>query len=407
MRWFYTAAIRFYVLAIKFAALFNPKAQLWVKGRKSDELYTEARAKTDKWIWVHAASLGEFEQGRPIIELIKARFPEKKILLTFFSPSGYEIRKNYALADKVAYLPADTPKNAKKLLETYAFEAAIFVKYEFWFNFMEAIYRYKVPLYFISARFRKQQHFFKWYGAWQRNRLKRVNHFFVQDKQSAKLLKEFDIQNVTIVGDTRFDRVYQISRTALPDLLAERFLKGRRAFVVGSSWPADEDKLMKAIKHLPEEMAVILAPHDISEKHLRNIERLSPFEIVRYSDFTESSAARILLIDNIGMLSQLYRYAYLAYVGGGFGQNIHNIQEAVAYGCPVLIGPNYGNFSEAVDLVELGGAFAIHNSSELIDIVNKICNNPDFREHASTICQHYVEGSVGATEKIMSLLQNS
>ncbi len=405
MRWFYTFIVRCYTLSIRVAAAFNPKAKQWIEGRRNSHLFDAAdENKRHSWIWIHSASLGEFEQGRPVIEAIKKRFPEKKVLLTFFSPSGYEIRKSYPLADKVAYLPADTPQNARQLINTFAFEAVFFVKYEFWFNYLEALSEHKIPTYFLSARFREQQYFFRWFGRWPRRHLRQVTHFFVQDENSAKLLKSFDIFNVTVTGDTRFDRVYQISRTAQPIPVAEQFLQGRQAFVVGSSWPADEEKLMEAFGQLPEYMAVILAPHDISEKHLRTIEEASAYKTIRFSQFTDEMKAKILLVDNIGLLSQLYRYASFAYVGGGFGQNIHNIQEAVAYGCPVIVGPKYGNFTEAVDLVELGGVFAVRNAAELAEMIKRLNADNQFREHASAICRNYVEGSIGATEKVMKLV---
>ncbi len=407
MRWLYTLGILIYGKIIQIVAPFNEKAEKWVRGRKNQSFELPGGAKTtDKWIWFHAASLGEFEQGRPLIESIKTHYPEKKILLTFFSPSGYEVRKNYELADKVAYLPADTPANAQKLISAFQFEEVFFIKYEFWFNYMYQLYINKIPLYFVSARFRPDQHFFGWYGWWFRKQLTYVNTFFVQDENSAALLSAISISNFVVTGDTRFDRVYRLSRQQSPLPAIEKFVGDRKVFVIGSSWPADEELLFPLIQQLPENYAVILAPHDISEKHLRTIESLLPVSYVRYS-LSENNHPKVLLIDNIGLLSQLYRFADFAYVGGGFGQNIHNIQEVVAYGCPVIFGPHHKNFTEALDLKELGGAFAVSDGDELSAIVTKLIDDNSFRQNASVICTTYVEGSIGATEKVMDAVFKS
>lgn len=401
MRSLYTIGIVAYSMLAKIVSLFNTKAKAWVNGRKNSEIYKLAAGETSReWIWFHAASLGEFEQGRPLIEAIKSLFPEKKILLTFFSPSGYEVRKNYDLADRVEYLPHDTISNAKRLISTYGFEMVFFIKYEFWFNYMYLLYINKIPLYFISARFRQDQHFFSWYGWWFRKQLGYVSTFFIQDENSAKLLRSISLSNYVVTGDTRFDRVFRLSRQQNPLPQVEKFVADRKVFVVGSSWPADEELLIPVIAQLPDDYAVILAPHDVSEKHIKAIESQLQVSYTRYSA-PSNEKTKVLVIDNVGLLSQLYRFAQFAYVGGGFGQNIHNIQEAVAYGCPVFFGPNHKNFTEALDLVRLGGAFAVGAKTDLLKIVNKFIQDDVFRQSASDVCRRYVEESIGATDKVM------
>jgi 3-deoxy-D-manno-octulosonic-acid transferase len=405
MRWLYTLGILIYSKIIQLVSPFNDKANKWYLGRKNQSFELPSGIKSsEKWIWFHAASLGEFEQGRPLIESIKNRFPEKKILLTFFSPSGYEVRKNYELADKVAYLPCDTPSNAKKILKYYRFEAVFFIKYEFWFNLMNELHLEKIPIYFISAKFRKSQHFFQWYGFWFRQQLKKVDQFFVQDKPSAELLQSIDIKNFTITGDTRFDRVFRLSQQAKRFPKIDAFVGNKKVFVVGSSWPNDENLLFPVIEKLNENFVVILAPHDISEKHLLQIESRLSIPFCRYSDFTEQVNCKILIINNIGILSQLYQYASFAYVGGGFGQAIHNIQEAVAYGCPVMIGPNHKNFTEAVDLIRAGGVFEVTDSASIEKTLLQLVSESGFREKASSICRSYVTNQIGATESVMQLI---
>lgn len=402
MRLLYTFSILAYAFIVKMLAPFHSKAGKWVDGRKNQQIFdTQRHGHSKQWIWFHAASLGEFEQGRPLIEAIKSHFPDKKILLTFFSPSGYEIRKNYELADMVAYMPVDTKANALKIVNAIKPAMVFFIKYEFWFNTMQTLHKNQIPMYFVSSRFRPGQHFFRWYGGWFRKQLGLVNRFFLQDAASAQLLQSIGIKNHTVVGDTRFDRVYRMSAQAKPILDVEAFLAGRKAFVVGSSWPADEEKLVAAIQSLPDNYVVVMAPHDISQKHLKAIEAQLPVGCIRYSVLQPESQARVLLIDNIGMLQRLYRYADFAYVGGGFGQNIHNIQEAVAYGCPVIVGPKHKNFTEAVELIRLGGAFAVNDANALTDLVARLVNDRPFREKASRVCLQYVQASIGATERVM------
>ena len=398
------------------AALFgNAKAQLWVEGRKAKVLEPVERP-TGQWIWFHAASLGEFEQGRPVIEAIKKAHPEFKVLLSFFSPSGYEVRKDYPLADEVLYLPSDTPRHAKAWVQRHHFVAAFFIKYEFWFNYMKALEEAGIPLFYIALILKPDSYFFRWYGSWFRKQLKTVDHFFVQDETTAECLKQHGMDNVTVCGDTRFDRVAAIAEQARPFPEVERFIKGRKCIIAGSTWPPDE-RLWSAVAHrLPEDYCLVIAPHDVSESHVAQIKAMFPDSLL-YSEWfalcqchTEAQPSvsigregdcRILIVNTIGILSQLYQYAGFVYIGGGFGVNIHNIQEPVTFGCPVVFGPKYTSFKEAVDLVALQGAFPIHDAAELEATVVRLMDDEVFYAQASDTCRRYLESQVGATKIIM------
>ena len=389
MRGLYTLAIRAYTTAVKAAALFgNPKAKQWVEGRRQ---HPEPGNDQSLWVWFHAASLGEFEQGRPVIEALKKEHPDIKVSLTFFSPSGYEIRKNYPLADEVLYLPVDTLKNARQWVERHHFVAAFFIKYEFWFNYMTALDEKHIPLYYISLILKPDQYFFKWYGGWFRKQLKHVSHFFVQDDTTMELLKGIGFDNVTRCGDTRFDRVAAIAKQAKTFPEIEAFIHGRQCIIAGSSWPPDEKLLIPYIERLPENYCMIIAPHDISEKHIRQIRE----------SLTSINPNKVYLIDTVGILSQLYQYARFVYIGGGFGVNIHNIQEPVTFGCPVVFGPKYKSFKEAVDLVSLGGAFSINGQEELNKTFDRLINDEALYQQASETCKKYLESQLGATDAIL------
>lgn len=404
MRVLYTLAIRTYAFAVKMAALFgNSKAKLWVEGRKK-QLGLEMD--DAPWVWFHAASLGEFEQGRPLIEALKKNYPKLKISLTFFSPSGYEIRKNYPLADEVLYLPIDTPKNARQWVSRHHFVAAFFIKYEFWFNYMKALHEKDIPLYYISLILKPKQYFFRWYGHWFRKQLNYVTHFFVQDDTTLKLLNGIGFDNATLCGDTRFDRVATIAEQAkrFPEIKA--FIRDRKCIIAGSSWPPDEKLLIPYIERLPEDYCMIIAPHDISEKHIRQItEQLNGYQL--YSEFNPEKPAKILVLNTVGILSQLYQYARFVYIGGGFGVNIHNIQEPVTFGCPVVFGPKHKSFKEAVDLIQLGGAFSVKNQDELNRIFDKLIKDETYCQEASKICKDYLKSQLGATEAIMQRITST
>ena len=401
MRFIYTLAIRIYGLGVRLAALFgHKKAQQWVKGRKA----LPDPKPGGRWIWFHVASLGEFEQGRPLMEAIKQQHPEYQIALSFFSPSGYEIRKNYAFADEVVYLPTDTPRHAKQWTERHHFVAAFFIKYEFWFNYMQALKQNGIPLFYISLILKPNQYFFKWYGGWFRKQLHNVTHFYVQDENTSQLLHSIGFDNVTICGDTRFDRVAAIAKTVKPFPEIEKFINGRKCIIAGSSWQPDEKLLSTFIKKMPDDYCFIMAPHDISESHISQIKsQLDDFQL--FTELDNSKPTKVLVLNTIGILSQLYQYARFVYIGGGFGVNIHNIQEPVTFGCPVIFGPKYRSFKEAVDLVALGGAFSITNEAQLLSIFNRLMNDEEFYVSASKACSDYLKKQVGATETIMKMFQ--
>ena len=368
---------------MRLAAWFgNPKARQWVEGRKRRAKVPASASPDDgDWIWFHAASLGEFEQGRPVIEALKRECPQYKILLSFFSPSGYEIRKDYPLADEVLYLPIDTPGHAVQWLRRHHFVAAFFIKYEFWFNYMRALKKAGIPLFYISLILKPDSFFFRWYGRWFRGQLRNVTHFFVQDDATSELLHSHGFDNVTVCGDTRFDRVAAIAEQAKPFPEIERFIAGRKCIITGSTWPPDEKLLAAFYPTLPEDYCLIVAPHDISDGHIAQIKALFP-EALLYSDLETGKSSNILIINTIGILSQLYQYARFVYIGGGFGVNIHNIQEPVTFGCPVVFGPKYKSFKEAVDLVALQGAFAINNAEEMATVFKRLMADDAFYAQA-------------------------
>ena len=387
MRGLYTFGIRVYAAAVRIAAWFgNSKAKLWVAGRKKSLPHADDES---HWVWFHAASLGEFEQGRPLIEALKERYPQLKVSLTFFSPSGYEVRKDYPLADEVLYLPIDTMKNARQWVGRHHFVAAFFIKYEFWFNYMKALYDSGIPLYYISLILKPNHFFFRWYGGWFRKQLRHVSHFFVQDETTLDLLKGFDC--VTLCGDTRFDRVAAIAKTARRFPEIEAFIHGRKCLIAGSTWPPDEKLLLPYLERLPEDYCMIIAPHDVGEKHLKQLREA--LDAVKPD--------KVHLIDTVGVLSQLYQYARFVYIGGGFGVNIHNIQEPVTFGCPVVFGPKYTSFKEAVDLVRLGGAFPVHDQTTLNQVFDRLIGDEAYCEEASKTCRDYLAGQLGATDMIM------
>ncbi len=375
-------------------------------------------------IWFHCASLGEFEQGRPVLERFRERHPGWRILLTFFSPSGYEIRKNYAGADHVFYLPADTPSNVESFLNIWRPEMAVFVKYEFWFNYLAGLARRSIPTFVISAIFRENQLFFRPYGGWFRKQLKHVTRFFVQDEASQKLLVRHGIEQAEVSGDTRFDRVYQLSRKPGSFTDIARFAEGKFVMVAGSTWPADEALVGSLIRgsalHDNElNMKFIIAPHEVHSERIDRLMGSLGTGALKYSEYTESASAdakvltdaKVLVIDRIGMLSRLYQYGQLAFIGGGFGQGIHNILEAAAFGLPVLFGPNYHKFAEARDLVAKKGAFCVHDEAQLREKVAELTadvdkpGKPSRLRETGEICRGYVESKHGATDAIISYME--
>ena len=408
MQTVYSTIIFIYGLAIRFAALFNEKARQWVNGRKGlfEQIEIPIRGldrKKNPLIWFHASSLGEFEQGRPIIESFREAYPACKIMLTFFSPSGYEVRKNYEQADWIFYLPLDTPRNARRWIEIVQPAAAIFIKYDFWFNLLGTLHKENIPVYFVSALFRPGQHFFLWYGGWFRKQLACVTHFFVQNKVSAELLESLGLKNVTITGDTRFDRVFAIASQKHSFPLIEQFINGSKVFIGGSTWKEDEALLIPLIQQKELNLKFILAPHDTSPGRIEYLIGLIDEPVVRYSELSQENAlqAGVLIIDSVGILSRLYQYATLAFIGGGFGSGLHNIQEPITYGVPVFFGPGYHKFKEAVDLVGQGAAFSVTAADDLVTIVKRILGDPLEYQHLSAMCRDYVDENRGATTKIM------
>jgi 3-deoxy-D-manno-octulosonic-acid transferase len=404
MKYLYNLGILIYVLATRLLSPFNSKARLWIRGRKNWESALKEKVNRDNInIWIHCASLGEFEQGRPLIEAIKKAGPEYKIILTFFSPSGYEIRKNYSNADYVCYLPADTPANAARFVSLINPAAVIFVKYEFWNNYTSVLGKNGIPLFLISGIFRADQHFFKWYGSFFRKMLFRFRHVFVQDKQSMDLLIGIGIKNVSVAGDTRFDRVIQIAASAKSIPPIELFRGNEKLFLVGSSWRQDEEIIARYINAHPGSMKWIFAPHEIDKANIGRLEKLFTTSVVRFSEFTEQSKdARVLIIDNVGMLSSAYRYAFIAAVGGGFGKGIHNVLEAACWGIPVVFGPDHKKFREAVELINLKGAGCFSTFEGFSGIIDNWLSNREDYLKSSEIAGNYIKENAGATDKILT-----
>ena len=405
----YSLAIYLYMFGVIVASLFNKKARLITKGHiNTFRILRHQIDKNARYVWFHAASLGEFEQGRPLMERFRRDHPEYKILLTFFSPSGYEVRKNYEGADVICYLPFDTPGNVLSFFRLVHPEMAFFIKYEFWLNFMQACYRRKIPVYSVSSIFRPNKVFFRWYGKGYSKVLRYVTHFFVQDEESRQLLSLRDVRdNVTVVGDTRFDRVLDICHQAKDLPLLERFASDAPfVFVAGSSWAPDEDLIVPYFNAHPG-MKLILAPHVISEEHLMQIENKLKRPSLRYTEATEDNVSRAdcLIINCFGLLSSIYRYAHVAYVGGGFGAGIHNVPEAAVYGIPVLIGPNNKGFREAQDLLRLGGCFEITGQTLFNAVVSRLMSKKKLRQQCGAIGKHYIESNAGAADKIFQMIE--
>lgn len=403
----YNLGIYLYSLIIHLAAPFSRKPRKMMKGHWIVyELLRQQKENGAKYIWFHAASLGEFEQGRPLIEKIKERYPEYKILLTFFSPSGYEVRRNYQEADIVCYLPLDKPRNVKKFLDIIQPCMAFFIKYEFWKNYLNELHKRNIPVYSVSSIFRKEQIFFKWYGGAYRKVLSNFDQLFVQNETSKRFLSKIGIEKVTVVGDTRFDRVLEIRQEAKNLPLVEAFKGDSLTIVAGSSWAPDEDLFIEYFNNHPE-MKLIIAPHVIDENHLVEIISKLKRPYVRYSKATEQNVkkADCLIIDGYGLLSSIYRYGEIAYIGGGFGVGIHNVLEAAVYGIPVIFGPKYQKFMEARQLIEGKGAFSIKDSEELSQLLDKMISDKEFLKESGSNAGNYVTKNLGASELILSQIK--
>ena len=398
----YNLAISSYRLAVKLAAHKNEKAAKMLAGQaRTFPTLSQAIHPGDSYIWIHASSLGEFEQGRPLIEMIKRNHPEQKILLTFFSPSGYEVRKAYKGADIICYLPFDTPGNVSRFLDLVHPAMAVFIKYEFWGNFLQGLHSRHIPTYIISAIFRPTQSFFKPWGGMFRKMLKCYTTIFVQDQPSLDLLATIGIHNVKIYGDTRFDRVTDILASAHPFPLIERFAADSFTLIMGSSWQPDEDIVIPYFNAHPG-MKLIIAPHEFDDIRLEDIRSKISRPSVLYSHATEENIADAgcLIIDCFGILSSCYRYAQVAYIGGGFGVGIHNINEAAVYGIPVIFGTNYHKFKEAHDLIDREGAFSVNSEAEFAALMERFCCEEQFLKQHGKVAGDYIHSQLGATRRI-------
>ena len=412
---FYNLVIYMYLLGVAIYSRFNEKVRkMWHGEREAFKILREKVDPNAKYVWFHAASLGEFEQGRPLMEQLRKDHPEYKILLTFFSPSGYEVRKNYEGADIITYLPLDTITNARRFLRTVRPVMAFFIKYEFWYNYLHILKHRNVPVYSVSSIFREDQVFFKWYGRQYGRVLNCFTHFFVQNEISKELLAKIGITNATVVGDTRFDRVLQIKEAAKQLPLVEAFVKDApQVFVAGSSWPPDEeifikyflDKLSgKAERNEHKNWKLIIAPHVIGEDHLKQIEKLlEGRKVIRYTEATEANVqdAEVLIINCFGLLSSIYHYGQVAYVGGGFGVGIHNLLEAAVWDVPVFFGPNNQKFQEAQGL-KLSGGFEINNYEEFAAQMDRFATDSDYLQEQGRKAGYFVKGQSGATQKVLS-----
>ena len=399
----YSLGIYLMALGVRVAALFKEKLRKMVQGHCATWQMLRALGGKDTYVWFHAASLGEFEQGRPLMERLRREHPEKKILLTFFSPSGYEVRKNYDGADLVCYLPFDTPLNARRFVKLARPEAAFFIKYEFWRNYIEVLYKRGIPCYSVSSIFRENQIFFRPYGRGYARCLSRMTHLFVQNETSRRLLEGIGVTNVDVVGDTRFDRVLDIRNAAKPLPLAERFAGCWKVLVAGSSWPQDEEIIIPYFNRHPN-LKLVLAPHVVSEEHLQAIERQLARPALRYSKATPKAVAEAdcLIIDCYGLLSSIYRYASMAYVGGGFGVGIHNVPEAAVYGIPVIIGPNNKKFREAQTLLRCGGCKEIAGAADFEQLMDAWLSDKEALATAGKAAGSYIADNAGAADRIFS-----
>ena len=406
----YQFFIKTYWLIASVYALFHKKAKQFVSGRKNIFQNLKDRIPSDKnIIWIHCASLGEFEQGRPLIDHWKSKFPGDFILLTFFSPSGYEVKKAYPNADYVSYLPMDTRKNAHRFINLVKPSKALFVKYEFWLNYIDALAKQNTPIYLVSGIFRKQQHFFQWYGNIFRKRLQKFHHFFLQNESSAELLAKIGLKNLTVTGDTRFDRVKEIASNTQSYSNLETFSKDALVILGGSSWPAGEKLLAQffARKNY-QNLKLIIAPHQVNEIHINEIINLFPEKPALWTDVKEQNTINsdILIINTMGILSSLYQYADIAYIGGGFGKGIHNTLEAATFGIPVIFGPNYHKFQEAIALIEQEGAFTISGFEDLGKVLDQLIRDESYRQKSGENAGQYVQKNAGATEIIMEHIIN-
>lgn len=408
MLFLYNLVISIAGFFLKIVAFFSPKIKLFVEGRKNVFAILEEKIKPDdQTIWFHSASLGEYEQGLPVIEKTKEKYPSHKIIVTFFSPSGYEVRKNNNVADVTIYLPLDTKKNAKQFLKLVHPEKAFFIKYEFWLNYLNELEKAKIPTYLVSGIFRDSQMFFKWYGGFYRKALKAFTYFFVQNESSKQKIEAIGFNNVMVSGDTRFDRVNAILERDNSLDFIEQFKNSQTTVVIGSSWPKDEALLANYINQAPEDVKFIIAPHNIKTDQIAALQSQITKSSILFSkkEGADLAAYSVFIIDTVGLLTKIYSYGTIAYVGGGFGNpGIHNILEPATFGVPIVIGPNYSNFAEAVELVSLGGCIVIDNQEQLKTNLDRLIRDKNFLNEKSSICRKYIQDNIGATNSIMKIV---
>ncbi|REH56637.1 3-deoxy-D-manno-octulosonic-acid transferase [Tenacibaculum gallaicum] len=409
MNFLYNISLFIASILLPLIALFNKKIKLFYEGRKETFTKLNNISKTDKVIWFHAASLGEFEQGRPIIEELKQDYKNHKILVTFFSPSGYEVRKNYPLADVICYLPLDTKSNVKKFIKQVHPEMAVMIKYEFWPNLLSELKKQEVPTILISGIFRKKQSFFKWYGGFMRKKLTAFNHFFVQNQTSKNLLNSIDFHNVTIAGDTRFDRVYDILQQNNSLDFISKFKNNQHTVIAGSTWKEDEELIIDYINnHATDDEKFIIAPHNIHQKQIKELQNSIHKKTVLFSEKDKKKLAgyQVFIIDTIGLLTKIYSYADVAYVGGGLATGLHNILEPATFGIPIIFGGvKYKKFQEATDLLKLGSVTIVTNRKELNSNFALLKNNDDLRAHMGNTNYTYIKNNIGATKTIMDYIK--
>ena len=405
MKWLYNICMALYALLIRLAAPFNEKARLWCEGRKGlAERLKQAVGNAEHIVWIHSSSLGEFEQGRPIVDYIRANYPGYKILLTFFSPSGYEMRKNYPNADYVFYIPADTRRRVRQFLDVVKPELAIFVKNEFWLNMLAELRRRNIRTYIASAIFRRNSIFFHPLGGIWREALRTFETLFVQNEGSKELLAEIGVENVVVAGDTRFDRVIAIADEAKRVEVIEKFKGDKRLFVAGSTWGPDEEILLPLINENPD-IKFVIAPHEMDEERIERLLREVKGGAVRYTQLPDDLAEKqVFVLDTIGLLSRVYGSAEWAYIGGGFGAGIHSTLEAAVYGMPVAFGPKYGKFKEACDLIELGAGRSVRSAEELKVWFDELKSDNDYQARLSALAKVYVGQHRGVTEKIIQAI---
>src|SRR5690606_6393686 len=411
MQFLYNLFVSLYGLGISIASKFNPKAKFWKDGRKNwKEKMQKSIAPTDKIVWMHCSSLGEFEQGRPVLERIKNEFPNHKIALSFFSPSGYEVRKNYEGADYIFYLPLDTQKNAKSLIKILHPEILILVKYEYWYNLLSRLNKKKIPVIVISAVIKENNVFIRSWGNWFRKRIEKINHFFVQDGDSKQLLNSTQIEQVTVSGDTRFDRVKEILKSENHLDFVEKFKGNSKLIVAGSTWPDDEEILTKFINEkLPEDWKVIFAPHNIDSKKINQLKENLKSPISIYSQLNENELmnSKILIVDTIGILTKIYAYSDISYVGGGFTKTgVHNTLEPAVFGVPIIFGPNYENYFEAIDLIQDEGAQRFKDQYDFDSKMENLIADEQERNRRGNAAYNYIRQKPNASNLIMDYLKN-